>query len=116
MSDHTSNRHRSLTADERAERRRHELELTERAVAQLRTSDGWQRCLTVRAHAGLRRYSLRNQLLIALQDPTATHVAGFRGWIALGYCVRRGEKSHIRVWAPCPPSQRKLQAWRDGVD
>jgi hypothetical protein len=34
-------------------------------------------------------------------------------WLALGYCVRRGESSHIRVWAPCPPSKKKLQAWRN---
>ena len=26
----------------------------------------------------------------------------------------RGATSHIRVWAPCPPSKRKLKAWRDG--
>ena len=56
---------------------------------------------------------MRNQLLIALQDPRATHVAGFRAWLRLGYCVKRGETSHIRVWAPCPPSKKKLQAWRD---
>ena len=55
---------------------------------------------------------MRNQLLIALQDPRATHVAGFRAWLGLGYCVKRGESSHIRVWAPCPPSKKKLQAWR----
>jgi antirestriction protein ArdC len=107
----------SLTEAERAERRKHEQELTERAVAQLRSSDGWQRWLTVRARVGLRRYSVGNQLLIALQDPTATQVAGFRAWLKLGYCVRRGSTSHIRVWAPCPPSKRKLQAWRDaGAD
>jgi hypothetical protein len=35
----------------------------------------------------------------------------------MGYAVRGGERSHIRVWAPCPPSKRKLQAWRDaGAD
>ena len=86
--------------------------MTERAVAQLRSSAGWQRWLTVRAQVGLRRYSVRNQLLIALQDPTCTHVAGFRAWLKLGYCVRRGSTSHIRVWAPCPPSKKKLAAWR----
>lgn len=58
---------RQLTDEERAERRRHEQELTERAVAQLRCSDGWQRWLMVRGRVGLRRYSVRNQLLIALQ-------------------------------------------------
>jgi antirestriction protein ArdC len=103
----------ALTEHERTERRQHERQLTQQAVAQLRSSAGWQRWLTVRARVGLRRYSVRNQLLIALQDPTATYVAGFRAWLKLGYCVRRGTTSHIRVWAPCPPSRKKLQAWRD---
>jgi antirestriction protein ArdC len=103
----------ALTDEQRAERRRQEQELTEQAVAQLRCSAGWQRWLTVRAQVGLRRYSLRNQLLTCLQDADATHVAGFRAWLKLGYCVRRGETSHIRIWAPCPPSKTKLAAWRD---
>jgi antirestriction protein ArdC len=103
----------ALTDEQRAERRRQEQELTEQAVAQLRSSAGWQRWLTVRARVGLRRYSLRNQLLTCLQDPDATHVAGFRAWLKLGYCVRRGETSHIRIWAPCPPSKTKLAAWRE---
>jgi len=48
----------ALTDEERAERRRQEQELTERAVAQLRCSAGWQRWLECRAKVGLRRYSL----------------------------------------------------------
>jgi hypothetical protein len=47
-----------LIDEERAERRRQEQELTERAVAQLRCSEGWQRWLQVRGRVGLRRYSL----------------------------------------------------------
>src|SRR3954466_2305310 len=106
-----------LTEAERAERRARERELTIRAVAQLRTSPGWQAWLRVRARTGLRRYSIRNQLLIALQDPDATRVAGFRAWLALGYGARRGEPARIRVWARCEPSKNKLQAWRDaGAD
>jgi hypothetical protein len=35
--------------------------------AQLRLSAGWERWLSVRARLGLRRYSVRNQLLICLQ-------------------------------------------------
>jgi hypothetical protein len=35
--------------------------------------------------------TLRNQLLIAFQDPDANRVAGFRAWLALGYCVRKGK-------------------------
>lgn len=47
-----------------------------------------------------------------MQDPTATRVAGFRAWLNLGYVVRRGEAAHVRVYAPCPPSKRKVDAWR----
>ncbi|RKQ92977.1 antirestriction protein ArdC [Solirubrobacter pauli] len=104
---------RRLTEAERAERRAQDRELAIRAVAQLRTSAGWQAWLRVRARTGLRRYSVGNQLLIALQDPAATRVAGFRAWLALGYCVRKGESSRIRIWARCEPSKKKLQAWRD---
>jgi len=103
----------ALTDEERAERRQREQQLTERAVAQLRSSTGWQRWLQARSTAGLRRLSVRNQCMVALQDPAATYVAGFRAWLGLGYCVRKGETSRIRVWAPCPPSKKKLQAWRN---
>jgi hypothetical protein len=50
---------------------------------------------------------LANQLLIALQKPDATRVAGFRAWLRLGYAVRRGERS-IKIWVPIPPSKQKL--------
>jgi antirestriction protein ArdC len=109
--------HRRLSDQERADRRRADRELTERAVAQLRSSDGWTRWLRARARTGLRRYSLRNQLLVCLQDPQATRVAGFRAWLSLGYCARKGETSRIRVWARCQPSQKRMRAWREaGAD
>jgi len=53
-----SSKRPTLTDEERAERRRQEQELTARAVAQLRSSAGWQRWLTVRAQVGTRRYSV----------------------------------------------------------
>jgi hypothetical protein len=31
----------------------------------------------------------------------------------MGYAVKRGEHSHVRVWAPCSPSKKRMQAWRD---
>ena len=107
-----STRRPPLSDEERAERRRQEQELTERAVAQLRSTTGWQNWVKVRSQIGCRRYSFRNQLLIAFADPTATRVAGFRAWLNLSYCVRRGETARIRVWAPNPPSKKKLDAWR----
>jgi len=45
------------------------------------------------------RYSLRNVMLIASQNPTATHVAGFHTWRKLGRFVKKGEKG-ILILAP----------------
>jgi antirestriction protein ArdC len=47
------------------------------------------------------RYSPLNQLLIFLQKPEATRVAGYRTWQKLGYQVGKGEKG-IRILAPRP--------------
>jgi antirestriction protein ArdC len=44
-------------------------------------------------------YSWHNVCLIASQCPTATRVAGFQTWGALGRCVRKGEKG-IAILAP----------------
>jgi antirestriction protein ArdC len=55
-------------------------------------------------------------LLIVCQHPTATRVAGFKASLQLEYCVAKGQRA-IRIWAPCPPSKRQAQAWRDaGAD
>ena len=45
------------------------------------------------------RYSLHNVLLIALQKPNASYVAGFRTWNQLGRFVKKGEKG-IAILAP----------------
>ena len=94
-----------LTDDERAARRRADRDRLEQAARTLLSSDGWQNWIRVRATNGLRRYSLHNQLLIALARPDATFVAGFRAWRELGYCVRRGERA-IRILAPMPIKDR----------
>ena len=44
-------------------------------------------------------YSFGNQMLIAFQRPTASHVAGFRRWQSMNRFVRKGEKG-IRILAP----------------
>ena len=44
-------------------------------------------------------YSFGNCMLIARQKPDATLVAGFRAWLKLGRCVRKGEKG-ICILAP----------------
>ncbi|MFL5844325.1 MAG: ArdC-like ssDNA-binding domain-containing protein [Solirubrobacteraceae bacterium] len=95
--------------EERARRREADRQQSIEAVEALRTSAGWQAWLASRRH--FHRYSLANQLLIAMQCPHATRVAGFRAWLKVGYCVRRGEKA-IRIWVPIAPSKAKLEAWR----
>jgi antirestriction factor ArdC-like protein len=63
----------------------------------------------VRATNGLSRYSLRNQWLIAIEcharGITPTYVAGFRAFLALNRCVRKGEKA-IKILAPIAVKER----------
>lgn len=79
------------------ERRAADLERLEEALRALMTSDGWERWVKTRKH--FRAYSLNNQLLIAMQCPTASRVAGYKTWQKLGRQVLKGEKS-IRIFAP----------------
>ena len=94
---------RRPTPEERDARRQAQLEQLRAATTALLTSEGWQRWLRTRSR--FHRYSLRNTLLIALQCPHATHVAGFRRWLELDRCVRKGEKA-IRIFAPVRYRQR----------
>jgi len=43
--------------------------------------------------------SLCNTMLIALQNPTASIVGGFRQWLKHGRCVRKGEHG-LMIWCP----------------
>lgn len=97
-----------LSEEERAERRRADRELARQAVERLRSSDGWRTWLATRS--SFRCYSLMNQLLVAMQCPQATRVAGFRAWLKLGYCVSKGETA-IRIWVPIGPSRKELEEW-----
>ena len=52
-------------------------------------------------------YSIGNLILIMMQKPEATQVAGFKTWKDLGRWVKKGEKG-IAILAPCfPPKERK---------
>lgn len=105
----TKTKRRPISDEERAERRAAEREQMREAAEALRSSEGWQRWLEVRRH--FHTYSFHNQLMIAMQCPEATRVAGFRKWLELGYVVGKGEKA-IRIWAPCPPSRKAIAHWR----
>jgi len=45
------------------------------------------------------KYSFHNQMLIMIQNPDATLVAGYKAWQKMGRQVQKGEKS-IRILAP----------------
>jgi hypothetical protein len=97
---------RRLSDVEREQRREQDRQRLNEAANRLLISEGWQRCVRVRARGGLARLSLNNQLLIALSCADATFVAGFKAWLSLGYCVRKGEKA-IRIIAPMPVKPRR---------
>ena len=88
------------------ERRAADRDRIEHAARALLSSEGWQHWVQVRSRNGLARYSFGNQLLIALQNPDATYVAGFRAFLDLGRSVRKGERG-IRIHAPMPPRKKE---------
>lgn len=63
--------------------------------------------------AKFHRYSFGNCLLIALQRPDATQVAGFHRWKELGRQVKKGEKG-VAIFAPM--SYRKQDTDADDED
>lgn len=73
------------------------LETLRNGVASLASSEAFQAYLKVSAK--FHSYSWRNRLMIALQRPDASHVAGFNKWKELGRWVKRGEKG-IAIFAP----------------
>jgi antirestriction protein ArdC len=82
--------------------------LTE-GIARLATSDAWRDWLDMQRT--FHRYSFNNCLLIAMQCPEASQVAGFHAWHHLGRRVRKGEKA-IKILAPVT---RRLHADEDAA-
>lgn len=68
------------------------------AVAEIASGEDWKRMLQVAAK--FHNYSFNNQLMIFLQRPDATVVAGFNRWKSLGRFVKKGEKG-LAIFAPC---------------
>jgi hypothetical protein len=100
-----------MSEAEREQRRNAERERVKEAAEQLLTSEGWQRW--VRARSMFRRYSAHNTMLLALDfhlrgiEPEP--VAGFRVWLKLGRCVRKGEHG-IRISARVAPKKAERDA------
>lgn len=69
----------------------------ESQVASLDSDENWLAYLDTASR--FHHYSLFNQLLIAVQSPNATRVAGYRKWQEFGRQVRAGERG-IGILAP----------------
>src|SRR5215207_7142099 len=97
-----------LTEEERDARRKADRERLEQAACALLTTEGWERWIKVRASNGLSRYSLGNQMILAIEayrrGITPTYVAGFRAWLQLNRVPRKGEG--IRILAPVTVKER----------
>jgi len=70
----------------------------ERGILELTSSARWQEYLTTAAK--FHHYSANNVMLILMQKPDATRVAGFRTWLSMERAVRKGERG-IAILAPC---------------
>jgi len=88
---------RGMSPEQRAARLAEVHEQLAEAVAAAATDAGWRAWLG--AAARFREYSPTNQLLILLQRPGASRVAGYRVWQGLGRQVRKGERG-ITILAP----------------
>lgn len=79
-------------------------------VRGLTESGKWQAYLDTQSK--FHSYSFGNALLIALQNPDATRVAGYRKWQELGRQVRKGERG-LSILAPIIRTQRDESGDKD---
>lgn len=79
-------------------------------VAQIVDGDEFRRYLQTAAR--FHHYSANNCLLILMQYPEASRVAGYRAWQSMGRQVRKGEKG-IRILAPIA---RKIEDEKTGEE
>jgi hypothetical protein len=78
-------------------------------VTDLRSTERWLDYL--KAQARFHAYSPRNVMLIAMQRPDASQVAGFRTWQRFGRSVDRGERA-VSILAPIIVREPELDSRR----
>ena len=88
-----------LQSEKTTERLKEITDRLEQGVTDLFESDRYKEYLRVMSR--FHRYSFNNTLLIAMQCPGATRLAGFQSWKKVGRHVKKGEKG-IKVIAPTP--------------
>lgn len=80
------------------------IETLEKGILEVFDSQKYKEYLKVQSM--FHNYSSNNVMLIFLQKPTATVVAGYKTWQKLGRQVQKGEKG-ISILAPCPYKYKK---------
>lgn len=86
----------------------------EQGVADVFTSDNFRNYLATMAK--FHTYSLNNQLLIWMQKPDATRVAGYKSWQTKFHRqVRKGETG-IKILAPIPCKYKKEVQTEEGLE
>ena len=75
------------------------VEALAKAIDDVRASSTFQAYLDVQSR--FHHYSWHNSMLILMEAPSASRVAGFQTWKKLGRFVRKGERG-IMIFAPCP--------------
>lgn len=89
---------RTRTSDtSREERMQEVLTALEQGIGTILTSEGYRQYLHTASR--FHGYSFGNVVLVMLQRPDATRVAGFKTWKSLGRFVKKGEKG-IRIMVP----------------
>lgn len=81
----------------------------ETGIQNVKSSEGYRQWLSTVSK--FHRYSLNNLLLIAMQKPEASQVAGYQTWKKLGRQVNGGEKG-IKII--CPRPYKKTMQDREG--
>lgn len=88
-----------LTSEKSSDRLKEITDRLEQGITDLFDSERYKNYLRVMSR--FHSYSFNNTMLIFLQRPDATHLAGFQAWKKFGRHVRKGEKG-IKVIAPAP--------------
>lgn len=77
----------------------------EQGITDVMTSDNYRAWLDTISK--FHKYSFYNQILITMQKPEATRVAGFNTWKSMERHINKGEKA-IKIIAPIPHKYTKL--------
>jgi len=96
---------KNITQDDRKAEMKEITDRLENGIKELFDSEHYKEYLKVLSK--FHKYSFNNTMLIAIQNPNASYVAGYNTWKRLGRYVNKGEKG-IRILAPAP-IKRKIE-------